>query len=945
MIIRFLICLLLTGFWSTPLFATAQLQAEATLPEPLRIAISNDSFPYMFADDAGQPAGLVVDYWQQLAAVQGISVEFVMVDWPETLRLLQDGAVHLHGGIARTAERAQQYQLGNTGIDIHSNVFLHRDLPEVSKLAALKPYAIGVIEQSSHINTLNQLLPGAILKTYPNVSAMYDAALAGEIKVMTGLDRLPPRYAKYQQLAAQFPLYRKVPLRNIALSYALNKNDPLDAVLAQASAAITASFLDQLERRWLGVVASEDTLLLGVPIDNQPYMHVSLQGEAQGLFVDLWRHWSELTGVKIAFVPDSSLNNLQQLAKGRIDALVAFPGNNNLPQGVAPAYQLYAFESQFYHLAKPAAQPLQADSEVKVGLFENAPYLDELKQRYPLVQWVRYAALSEMVSAVMSGELAGFYGASAIVPLRLQQMNLQDLLTAQTDSRIVSPLYSLTRADRPQLAEQIKQGFASMSLDTLIQIENKWISAASQRYFPQFLQQTPLTAQERQWLERTPSVKVGMLANWPPMEFVDDEGKPSGVTVDMFDILSERMQMQFEIVSFTEFDTMLAALKQKEIDLIANISDRPERHEYARFTDEFWSTQWAVISASDSSNIISTSQLSEQRVAIYKDYQLAQHLNEVFPAVKIVPVTDLRQGLELLQQKQVDYVLDSVEAASEMLRQAGYLYLRVQILDDLPSYPSLIAVRDDYAPLVVMLNKGLRSIGKEERQQLYKKWFSFQITQGINKAQLRRLMWQVGGVAAVLLVFVVFWNFSLRREVSLRRNAEQKMRFMATHDDLTRLPNRSLVKERIEQALLQHARHNEILALLFIDLDGFKEVNDSHGHDVGDELLLKLAGILQHSVRKSDTVARFGGDEFVILLTGLLSRDDAAIVAEKILHQLAQPVSLSVGDVQVGASIGIAVYPDDGTDSAKLLKVADSLMYRIKQQGKNQYCFSKAVFS
>src|SRR5690606_800518 len=128
---------------------------------------------------------------------------------------------------------------------------------------------------------------------------------------------------------------------------------------------------------------------------------------------------------------------------------------------------------------------------------------------------------------------------------------------------------------------------------------------------------------------------------------------------------------------------------------------------------------------------------------------------------------------------------------------------------------------------------------------------------------------------------------------------------------LTKLPNRSLIKERIEQALLQHARHNEIMALLFIDLDGFKEVNDAHGHDAGDELLLKLAQQLNATVRKSDTVARFGGDESVILLTGLLSREDAAIVAGKILPQLAQPVSLSVGEVQVAASIGIAIYPDD----------------------------------
>jgi len=263
----------------------------------------------------------------------------------------------------------------------------------------------------------------------------------------------------------------------------------------------------------------------------------------------------------------------------------------------------------------------------------------------------------------------------------------------------------------------------------------------------------------------------------------------------------------------------------------------------------------------------------------------------------------------------------------------------------LPYYPSLIAVRADYPTLTHILNKGLRSIGEQERDELYEKWFSLQITQGINKSQLRQLMWQIGGAVALLLTFVVLWNLSLRREVALRRHAEQQMRFMATHDDLTKLPNRTLVKERIQQALLQHARHNEIMALLFIDLDGFKEVNDQYGHDTGDELLMKLAAVLSGVVRKSDTVARFGGDEFVILLTGLLSRDDAAIVAQKVLSQLSEPMTLSVGDVQVGASIGIAVYPDDGTDCARLLKVADSLMYRIKQQGKNHYCFSKAGFS
>ena len=110
-------------------------------------------------------------------------------------------------------------------------------------------------------------------------------------------------------------------------------------------------------------------------------------------------------------------------------------------------------------------------------------------------------------------------------------------------------------------------------------------------------------------------------------------------------------------------------------------------------------------------------------------------------------------------------------------------------------------------------------------------------------------------------------------------------------------------------------------------------------------MLLKLAGVLEGCIRKSDTVARFGGDEFVILLTALLHRDDAAIVAEKILYKLGQPLQLSFGEVQVGASIGIAIYPHDATNSSALLKQADKQMYLAKQQGKNGYSFTEREFS
>ena len=129
------------------------------------------------------------------------------------------------------------------------------------------------------------------------------------------------------------------------------------------------------------------------------------------------------------------------------------------------------------------------------------------------------------------------------------------------------------------------------------------------------------------------------------------------------------------------------------------------------------------------------------------------------------------------------------------------------------------------------------------------------------------------------------------------------------------------------------------MAVLFIDLDGFKAVNDNYGHDVGDELLVQLAQRLLSCVRKSDTVARFGGDEFVLLLTGLHHKNEAAFIADKIIHQAQMPFTLSADTVHIGCSIGIAVYPDDGLSEPELLKVADTLMYQVKSQGKNHYSF------
>lgn len=179
---------------------------------------------------------------------------------------------------------------------------------------------------------------------------------------------------------------------------------------------------------------------------------------------------------------------------------------------------------------------------------------------------------------------------------------------------------------------------------------------------------------------------------------------------------------------------------------------------------------------------------------------------------------------------------------------------------------------------------------------------------------------------------------SIKRDISDRKRLEAKLEQMAHFDPLTGLPNRSLFFDRLTSALRQAKRSGGRCALLFIDLDGFKEVNDSLGHEGGDALLQEAALRVANNIRESDTAARMGGDEFTVILNGLADQDDAAQVALKLLSALGTPFTTAHGACRISASIGVSFYPEDGDAPESLLNRADVAMYAAKRTGKNRYC-------
>lgn len=234
--------------------------------------------------------------------------------------------------------------------------------------------------------------------------------------------------------------------------------------------------------------------------------------------------------------------------------------------------------------------------------------------------------------------------------------------------------------------------------------------------------------------------------------------------------------------------------------------------------------------------------------------------------------------------------------------------------DDSPLVAAGMRLMEEGNPRTTSLNRNYRSDG----EIIWCEWYN---------SNLRD---ESGQIVSIL---------SLAQDVTTRVLAEERLVYQATHDDLTQLPNRAMLQDRMQQAIVRARRGNMRVAALFIDLDRFKEVNDTLGHRIGDELLREIAERLKRTLRESDFLVRLSGDEFMVVLEQLTDLDPPRIVATKILEEIRVPINIEGHEIHVSASIGISIFPDDANDVETLLKNSDMAMYRAKELGKNMFQF------
>ncbi|MFZ3322745.1 MAG: EAL domain-containing protein [Usitatibacter sp.] len=428
---------------------------------------------------------------------------------------------------------------------------------------------------------------------------------------------------------------------------------------------------------------------------------------------------------------------------------------------------------------------------------------------------------------------------------------------------------------------------------------------------------------------RVSSLVVVTDDHYPPYLFRSDDGTLQGIVKDRWQLWSERNGIPVEVrgIDWSSAQESVRTANADVIDAIADTSGRVGQFEYSESHDDI---EARLYFSRGLTGIVDASSVRGMLVAAKRDSACSEWLRahgvthfEFYPdsqaLVKAAAAGEVRV-----------FCMDALPARYFIYREG----ISGEFNESAPLYTAHLhwAVRSGRGSLRSFVERGFQRISEDELERIDAKWMGAALRSPLDV----RFLYALAAIPVALLAFsgiLLLWNRFLRLRV------EERAQYFSTRDPLTELPARGLLYDRLTQAIAQAGRSASGVAVLFVDLDRFKAVNDSFGHAVGDRVLRETALRLQGLARSSDTVARISSDEFVVVLANLEKAGDAGTFARKVQGELTRPYQLDGTPVHCTASIGIAVHPGDGANAGTLIQNADIAMYRAKESGRNNFQF------
>ena len=440
----------------------------------------------------------------------------------------------------------------------------------------------------------------------------------------------------------------------------------------------------------------------------------------------------------------------------------------------------------------------------------------------------------------------------------------------------------------------------------------------------------PLSVTQQVYLNAHPTLSMCVDPDWLPFEAIDKNNQHVGIAADLIALVAAKTGLQIQLYPTSGWEESLAASHNGDCVALSLLNQTPEREQWLIFTDPLLDDPNVLITREDHPFISDVAGLTDKTIALQRGTAMAEFFARDFPNLSIIDTDTETEALQLVSDGKADLTLRSLVVAAQTIKQQGWYNLKIS--GQIPGYENRLrmGVLQSEHTLRDILNQGINAITEQERQRVMDRHLSLQMVSEVITDYT--LAYGLGLLLIAVIGTSLFWARRLR---ALNRQLE----LMAQTDSLTRLPNRHGLNATLEKDLQRALRYHHPLAVIMIDIDHFKQVNDQYGHLVGDKVLIQFGELLKMHLREADAICRWGGEEFLILCFDT-DLEHSRQLAERLLHSIRQ--HRFPGKEHITASAGLATLaPGDTVDT--LVQRADDALYQAKHKGRDQACVAGTI--
>jgi diguanylate cyclase (GGDEF)-like protein len=429
------------------------------------------------------------------------------------------------------------------------------------------------------------------------------------------------------------------------------------------------------------------------------------------------------------------------------------------------------------------------------------------------------------------------------------------------------------------------------------------------------------TAEEQAYLARSPSIRMCVDPDWVPFERITAQGEHEGIAADLVQLVAQRIGLKIEVLPVKTWDESLAASKAGRCQIMSFLNQTPAREKWLIFTYPIFYDQNIIVTREEHPYIGDPKNLTDETVVLPRGTMIEERIRKDFPNLKVITTSSEADAITHVSERKADMTVRSLIVAAYAIKKEGLFNLKIS--GQIPDYVNQlrIGVLKDEHVLRDILDKGVQTITAQEREAIANKHVAIKVQQVSDNS----LVWKVIVGGSLIVLLVLAWNRKL--------NAMNKeLARLSVTDALTGLHNRHKTDDVLDRELQRSLRFDQPFSVIMIDIDEFKQVNDSYGHHIGDQVLIAVAKLLQAHTRETDVIGRWGGEEFIVICT---QTDQAgAVKLAENLRQTLQREDIPVVH-QKTASFGVASYQlnDQPKD---IVARADAALYEAKRQGRNR---------